>query len=139
MATHSTVTTWKNDLLFESTQDNGEVVYLHSPGEGKGREGASPKMLLLNALAGCTAIDVGSLLPKMRVPFTSLVVRVTGELTEEHPKVYSTIHVIYEVGTSADHLESVQRAVDLSVERYCGVHAMLAKAATITHEIRLVE
>lgn len=83
-------------------------------------------------------MDVASLLPKLRVPFTSLRVRVTGELTSDHPKVYSTMHVVYEIGTTEEFRSQVEKAVDMSTTKYCGVSAMLEKASTITHEIVLL-
>jgi putative redox protein len=83
-------------------------------------------------------MDVASLLPKMRVPFTTLRVRVDGELTDEQPRVYKNIHMIYEVGTSEDFRPQVERAIAKSTETYCGVHAMLSKGSTITHELVFV-
>jgi len=91
--------------------------------------------MLLTALAGCTGMDVASMLPKMRVPFTSLTVTVTGELTEDHPKVYTTMHVVYEVGAPETFRAQVEMAVEKSSSKYCGVSAMLGKASTISHEV----
>ncbi|MCO6466917.1 MAG: OsmC family protein [Bradyrhizobiaceae bacterium] len=134
MATNTIDVVWRRDLNFDGNQQDA-VIKLASPLSPE--DGAvSPKQLLLTALAGCTAMDVASLLPKMRVPFTSLVVRATGELTDEHPKVYSDIHVVYEVGSSPEYCDQIKRAVELSETKYCGVSAMLAKAARITYEIK---
>lgn len=82
-------------------------------------------------------MDVASLLPKMRVPFSHIRVSASGELTEEHPKVYLSMHVTYDIGTTEDYRAQVESIVDKSVNKYCGVHAMLEKASTVTHEIRL--
>jgi putative redox protein len=136
MATHNIDVQWKSDLLFDAHQNN--MTFPLASHESPLGTGASPKQLLLTSLAGCTAMDVASLLPKMRVPMTSLVVRVTGELTEEHPKVYTSMHMIYEVGTTEEYLPKVELAVQKSTEKYCGVHAMLGQLAKITHEIVLV-
>jgi len=131
---HQVVAEWQDGIDFIATQQSQQI-QLASPESVRAQPGVSPKQLLLTALAGCTGMDVASLLTKMRVPYTSLAIRVSGELTEEHPKVYSHIHVVYEVGTTQEYAEKVERSVELSVTRYCGVSAMLAKAANITHEI----
>lgn len=126
---------WKDGLHFVAHQQ-GQEVLLDSSSEGTMR-GVGPKQLLLTALAGCTAMDVASLLPKMRVPFTSIKVTVHGDLTEEHPKVYTSMKMIYEIGTTNEYRPQVERAVEKSTSTYCGVHAMLGKVAEITHEIVL--
>ena len=133
--THAITATWTDGLHFEVVQQ-GQVIQLDSSADGPTR-GVSPKQLLLTALAGCTGMDVASLLPKFRVPVTSFTVRVEGTLTEEHPKVYSTIAIVYDVGTTEQYRPLVERAVNLSVERYCGVSAMLAATAQLHHTIVL--
>jgi putative redox protein len=100
-------------------------------------EGPQPKPLLLAALAGCTGMDVVSLLQKMQVPFEDIDLIVTGELTDEHPRYYRSIHVVYELyGRDLDQ-EKIEKAVRLSQEKYCGVSYMLRQAAELTWEIRL--
>lgn len=138
MATNIVDVEWKQGLTFDAHQQDRTYTIVSSvPGDGQ-PEGISPKQMLLTALAGCTGMDVASLLPKLRVPFTSLLVRVTGELTSDHPKVYSTMHVVYEIGTTEEFRSQVEKAVDMSTTKYCGVSAMLEKASTITHEIVLL-
>lgn len=133
MVTNEIQAEWTRDLCFKGHQQGATLDLCSSVAHEAGA--VSPKQLLLTALAGCTGMDVASLLPKMKVPFTTLVVKVTGTLTDEHPKIYSTIHVTYEVGTSSEFASQVSRAVELSETKYCGVSAMLAKAATITYNI----
>lgn len=135
MATNIVDVEWKQGLTFDAHQQEQTYTIVSSvPGDGQ-PAGISPKQMLLTALAGCTGMDVASLLPKLRVPFTSMRVRVTGELTSDHPKVYSTMHVVYEIGASEEFRPQVEKAVDMSSTKYCGVSAMLGKASTITHEI----
>ena len=98
--------------------------------------GAAPKGLVLTALAGCTAMDVISILKKMRVEPLSFAVDVEGDLTEEHPRVYSEIRLHYRFKGDVP-LEKAQKAVDLSQERYCGVSAMLGKTAEIVSKIEI--
>ncbi|MBU3742042.1 MAG: OsmC family protein [Candidatus Kapabacteria bacterium] len=132
---HAITATWTDGLHFEALQQ-GRIIHLDSALDGEAR-GVSPKQLLLTAVAGCTGMDVASLLPKFRIPFSSLVVRVNGELTEEHPKVYRTITIEYEVGANEEHRPLVERAVSMSAEKYCGVSAMLGATAAISHAIVL--
>lgn len=106
---------------------------------GGENKGPRPKPLLLASLAGCTGMDVVSLLQKMRVPFEDLKLRVSGELTEEHPKYYHKIHVIYEVFGKELDRGKVEKAINLSQDKYCGVSHMLKQAADLTFEIKYVE
>lgn len=138
MTTHHSSVDWKHDLTFDAHQ-NEQTFTLVSSTHGEDPElGISPKNMLLTALAGCTGMDVASLLPKMRVPFASLRVRVDGQLSEDHPRVYEHIHMVYEVGTTEEFRPQVERAIAKSTETYCGVHAMLSKGSTITHELVFV-
>ena len=137
MTIHHSSVDWKHGLSFDAHQ-NGQTFTLVSSTDDTEEPGISPKNMLLTALAGCTAMDVASLLPKMRVPFASLRVRVDGELTDEHPRVYKHIRMIYEVGTSDEFRPQVERAIAKSTETYCGVHAMLSKGSTVTHEVVFV-
>lgn len=90
--------------------------------------GPRPKPMILSSLAGCTGMDVVSILNKMKQSYTSFRIDVDGTLTDEHPRVYSDIEVRYYFeGSELDH-KRVLRAVNLSTERYCGVSAMLRKA-----------
>jgi putative redox protein len=129
---------WRNDLTFDAHQQGRTLTMMSSPHEDPDGKAVSPKQLLLTGLAGCTGLDVASILPKMRVQFSSLRVVVEATLTEDHPRTYATMHMVYEVGCNEDDRESVERAVELSVTKYCGVHAMLEKASDITHEVRIV-
>jgi putative redox protein len=102
---------------------------------GGNDQGPRPKPLILASLIGCTSLDVISLLKKMRVDFKDLKVSATGSLTEEHPKYYDKIKLIYHIwGTDLDK-SKVEKAVIYSQEKYCGVTAMLEKSAEITYEI----
>ena len=97
--------------------------------------GASPKRLLLAGLAGCSGIDVVSMLDKMRVKFDSLEIDVEADLTDEHPKVYSHIRMVFRFTGEKLKLDKIERAVELSLTKYCGVSAMLRKNCPIDYEI----
>ena len=101
---------------------------------GKDR-GPRPKALLLSGLAGCTGMDVASILGKMKMPYDSFAVEVDAETTDEHPKVYKSITVRYIFTGSDLDRSKIEKAVNLSQEKYCGVSAMLGKTAAITAHI----
>ena len=130
----STVT-WNSGLAFTALQ-GGHSIALDAPVASGGRDsGASPKALLLSGLGGCTGIDVVSILEKMRVPLEGFRVEASAELTDEHPKVFKSIHLRYVFKGRELPMDKLEKAVVLSMDRYCGVSAMLAKAAPISWEI----
>jgi putative redox protein len=101
--------------------------------------GPRPMEFLLIGLAGCTTMDVVSILQKKRQPLTGLQAKVTAERAEEHPKVYTQIHVEYVVTGKDVKPEAVARAIELSETKYCPATAMLRQAAEITTSYRIVE
>jgi putative redox protein len=129
-----TLTTWTGDLSFESMQ--GELGPLVMDGNLK--KGLSPKALLLAGLAGCSAVDVVEILHKMRVHFTSLQVLSEAEQTEEHPRVFKDITLTFIINAASTELDKIQKAVDLSMEKYCGVAAMLRKNSAIHATVQLI-
>ena len=90
-------------------------------------------------LAGCTSMDVVSILQKKRQPFTGLRTEVTAERAEEHPKVYTRIHLEYVVVGHGVKPAAVERAIELSTTTYCSAMAMLRQSAEITTSYRIVE
>jgi len=99
--------------------------------------GPRPKPLMLAALGGCTAMDVVSILRKMRVNFENVNVKV-DELTEEHPRHFYKIHLTYEFTGRDLPLEKLEKAVNLSQDKYCGVSYSYMKAMELTHEIKII-
>lgn len=108
------------------------------PGEERFQSGPTPMELLLIGLAGCTAMDVISILQKKRQPFKGLQVKVSGERAEEHPQVYTRIHVEYIVTGEGVDPQAVERAIELSETKYCSAAAMLGAVAKITTSYRIV-
>ncbi len=94
---------------------------------------------MLAALVGCTAMDVISILQKMRVNVKNFNVHVEGELTDEHPKQFYKMHVIYEFTGKNSPLDKLEKAVELSEDRYCGVNAVYKKVMVLTSEIKIIE
>jgi putative redox protein len=128
-------THWLSDLSFEAEID-GHKLYMDTSLEQGGKNtGPRPKPLMMVALAGCTGMDVAAILKKMRVEIESLNVDVEGEVSEEHPKKYTGMKVIYRVKGKDVPRKSVEKAVKLSRENYCGVSANYAVAFPIEHEI----
>jgi putative redox protein len=133
----SVKTTWESGMAFDSVVGGHHITIDSSEEFGGKNRGPTPKPLLLTSLSGCTAMDVVSLLHKMRVEFDGFSIAVEAEASSEHPKVYTRIHLIYELTGSNIPSDKVKKAVDLSQERYCGVSAMLRKASELTYEIRI--
>jgi len=125
-------------MSFEAEVNGFKIMLDAEPTVGGMNKGPRPKPLTLVSLAGCTGMDVISILKKMRAEPEFFNVSVEGELTEEHPKYYHKIHVIYELKGKDIDREKVEKAVNLSQERYCGVNALLRFGAEITHEIRIL-
>ena len=122
-------------MKFDAVVSGHHVVMDALPQVGGNDEGARPKELMLASLAGCTGMDVVSILKKMRVEPAYFNIRVEAEMTEEHPKHYTAMHIIYEFKGEGLEMEKLQKAVDLSQERYCGVSFAYRKAMEITSEI----
>jgi len=135
----SVSTKWLNNMAFE-TEINGHKITIDADDSVGGENlGPRPKPFMLAALGGCTGMDVISILKKMRVEVEAFNVKVEGDLTEEHPKQFHKMHVIYEFTGKELPLEKLQKAVDLSEERYCGVSAVYKKVMEITSEIKIIE
>lgn len=126
-------------MAFE-TEMNGHKVYIDADESVGGKDsGPRPKGFMMLALAGCTGMDVVSILRKMRVDYDKLNIEVEAELSEEHPKKYTSMKVIYRFKGNDLSLEKIQKAVDLSKERYCGVSANYNDSFPVSHEIILEE
>jgi len=137
--THKADVTWKDDIAFEATTSGFSIMLDGSPEAGGRNLGPRPKALLLAALGGCTGMDTISILKKMRVSPEYFNVEVEGELSEEHPKVYHTIHIKYIFRGKDLPVDKLEKAISLSQERYCAVTAMLRNSAKIDHKIVIEE
>ena len=123
-------TNWKKDHQFESKQDHNTI---HLDGDKK--NGFGPKALLLAGLAGCSGIDVVDILEKKKVDFSHFSIDVETEQTEEHPKVFKDITITYRMKTNADNKIKVEKAIELSLDKYCGVSAMLKKNSAVNYKL----
>jgi putative redox protein len=127
-----------NDLAFEAAVDGHKIIVDAKPEVGGSDRGPSPKPLMMVALAGCTGIDVASLLKKMRIDVDGFNVKIEGDITEEHPKHFTGMHIIYEFKGKDLPLDKLKRAVELSQDRYCGVTETYRKAMKLTYEIKII-
>ncbi len=128
-----TITSWKKNHEFLSIQDHNTIDL-----DGAVQNGFSPKALLLSGLAACSGIDVVDILEKMRVTITGMSIEAMAEQTTENPKVFLDIHLVYRLHTDPENEDKVKKAIDLSLERYCGVSAMLQKNSPIHYKIEIV-
>ncbi|SFI57832.1 OsmC family protein [Olleya namhaensis] len=128
---HKITTNWKGNMLFDSDNPSGHHVLMDTDVEGKEREGLSPKALMLSSLAGCSGLDVVSILDKMKINTYDLKMEVEGLLTDEHPKYYHTVILDYHFTGEDLNEEKINRAVQLSVEKYCGVMEMFRRFAEV--------
>jgi putative redox protein len=130
-----TTTTWKSGFAFDSQFKNNIIALDDALASGRDDSGFSPKALLLSGLAGCTGIDIISTLNKMKAPYAGIRIETEAEQTDEHPRVFKEIHISYFVKVPAEYEDKVKRAVDLSLEKYCGVAAMLRKHCAIVPKV----
>ena len=133
---HEITLNWLEKMAFESTQPDGYKIRLDAD-ENPETSATRPKPLLLSALAGCTAMDVVSLLQKMRVDLKKLDIKVKGELTEDHPKYYKSMHITYILSGSNIDREKVEKAISLSQEKYCGVSALFRMAIPVSYSVEI--
>ena len=130
---------WLEGMSFEGQVNGHKLVIDADEKVGGKNSGPRPKALMLLALAGCTAMDVVSILGKMKVEYEAFTVDVVSNKTDEHPVVYTDFKIVYRVKGNAVDLDKVKRAVELSQEKYCGVSAMYKHIGPVTYEIEVVK
>lgn len=131
--------TWADAMAFAVEADGFKLMVDADEKVGGTGRGPRPKPLLLASLAGCTAMDVIAILKKMKVNPDYFNVVAEGDVTEEHPKQFTGIRLIYEFRGKDLQMEQLERAVSLSQEKYCGVSATLRKSLEIKSEIRILD
>lgn len=137
--THLVETAWKGNMQFDALVSGHHVIMDALPDAGGDDQGVRPKQLMLAALAGCTGMDVISILRKMKVEPESFNIKVEADVTDEHPKHYNKMHIIYELKGKDLPLDKIQKAVELSQDKYCGVSAAYKKAMPLSWEIKIIE
>ena len=137
--TQSIKTQWLGNMLFNADTLGGTFkidAAEESGGEGKG---VRPKALMLTSLASCTGMDIVSLLKKMRAEVDHLEIDVDGELTDEHPKIYNKVSLEYRFYGKDFKKDKIEKAVQLSADKYCGVMEMFRQFAEITTTLKYID
>ncbi len=130
---------WLSNMAFEAEVNDHTIIMDTDEISGGNNLGPRPKPLMLVSLAGCTGMDVISILKKMKVEPEEFYINVEGELTEDHPRYYEKILVSYHFKGENLPLDKIQKAIQLSQERYCGVSALLRNGTEIEYEIKIKE
>ncbi len=135
MTNHIT-TKWLGGMAFESNNPSGHNLKIDAgPDDGGEGSGYRPKALMLAGLAGCSGLDVASLIKKMKLEVDDFSIETIANLTDEHPKYYDKVTIEYHFHGSNLNEAKLTRAVDLSVEKYCGVMEMFRRFAEIDIKI----
>jgi len=130
---------WLDHMSFVGESDSGHSVVMDGSPDIGGRDlGVRPMEMLLLGLGGCTAIDVVSILHKSRQAIVDCEVEIEAERADEIPKVFTRIHVHFIVSGRDLDSKKVQKAVELSADKYCSASRMLEKAAEITHDFEVI-
>lgn len=129
---HKTTTVWKENLIFESDNPGGYTFNVgQSPEKDEKNKPLRPKALMLSSLAGCSGLDIVSILEKMKSKVDDIKIETSGELTDEHPRTYHTVTVDYHFyGSNLDE-DKINKAVTLSIDKYCGVMEMFKQFAEV--------
>ena len=133
MSTTNQITTKRlGNMAFESTNPSGLKFTIDAgPDDGGEGNGLKPKALMLSALAGCSGLDVSMLIKKMKLNVEDFSIETSANLTDEHPKYYDSVTIEYHFWGGSLEEKKLQRAVDLSVEKYCGVMEMFRRFAKL--------
>lgn len=135
MTTHLVNTVFNGKMAF-TADINGHKVLMDTGADDGGEDsGPSPKRLMLASLAGCTGIDIVSILNKMKVNFSDFSIGVHAALSAEHPQIYNLVKITYKIKLTEEDKSKMIKAVNLSVEKYCGVFAMFSSFAKMDTEI----
>ena len=131
---------WVDGMLMVGKSYSGHSITMDGPPEiGGDNLGVRPMEMLILGVAGCTMIDVVTTLKKMRQELTHCETKVNAERADEHPKVFTDIHIQFIVKGKDLDPKKVEKAITLSAEKYCSASIMLGKTASITHDFEIVE
>ncbi len=131
---------WLDHMTFVGESGSGHAVVMDGAPEHGGRDlGVRPMEMLLIGLGGCTGFDVVGILKKSRQPIVDCVVEIDADRAEDIPRVFTRIHVHFIVSGKGLDPDKIEKAVNLSAEKYCSISKMLNKVATITHDFEIVE
>lgn len=135
MADNTINSVYQGGMSFKTDVKGHDITIDLSSASGGNNLGTSPKILMLVSLAGCTGVDVVGILNKMKVQFSDLAIKVEANLTKEYPKIYDEVAVIYFIRVRKEDENKVQKAVNLSQDKYCGVSEMFRAFSKLSHHI----
>ena len=131
---------WVDGMLMVGKSHSGHSITMDGPPEIGGENlGVRPMEMLLLGVAGCTMIDVVTTLKKMRQELTHCETKVNAERADDHPKVFTDIHIQFIIKGKGLESKKVEKAITLSAEKYCSASIMLGKTASITHDFKILE
>ena len=131
---------WVDGMLMVGKSHSGHSITMDGPIEIGGENlGVRPMEMLLLGVAGCTMIDVVTTLKKMRQDLSHCEIKISAERANEHPKVFTDIHIHFIVKGKDLDSKKVDKAISLSAEKYCSASIMLGKTANITHDFEVTE
>lgn len=133
-----TTVKWIDNMLMVGESASGHGIVMDGPEEIGGHNlGVRPMEMLLLGMGGCTTVDVISILKKMREDVTDCRCEVSGVRADEHPKIFTDIHIHFIISGNNLDEKKVEKAITLSAERYCSASLMLGKAAKVTHDFEI--
>ena len=135
MATNSINSVHKGGMNFTTLINGHSITIDLEKAAGGDDAGPGPKILMLVSLAGCTGLDIVSLLKKMKVVFSDFSINIEGHLTEIHPRIYDDVAITYTLKVKKADEAKVEKAVILSQDKYCGVSAMFRAFAKLSNKI----
>ncbi|WXU00253.1 MAG: Protein YhfA [Catillopecten margaritatus gill symbiont] len=131
---------WIEGMMMVGESDSGHAIVMDGPEALGGKNlGVRPMEMLLLGMGGCTTVDVVSTLKKMREVVRDCRVEISAERADEHPKVFTSIHLHFIVGGDNLNVKKIEKAVSLSADKYCSASIMLGKTATVTHDFEIHE
>jgi len=130
---------WIDDMMMVGESGSGHAVVMDGPPDAGGKNmGVRPMEMLLIGMAGCATVDVVSTLKKMRENIEDCYAEVSAERAEDHPKVFTKIHIHFVVKGTNINPTKIEKAINLSTGKYCSASIMLAKTAQLTHDFEIV-
>ncbi|MGA2667990.1 MAG: OsmC family protein [Ignavibacteria bacterium] len=128
---------WLHDFRMEGQTESANIVHMDSVPKGEKSAGASPSELILQALAGCTMMDIVIMVSKAKKKIEKFWIDVDADIADDFPKIFTKIHLTYNLLSPDLDDATLERAIKLSEDKYCRVHAMLAKTVNITSSYKI--
>ena len=129
---------WVEEELFVGQSGSGHSVVMEAKGGADDSTAPSPMELLLIGMGGCTGFDMVHILKRMRQPVEDVTVEIDAERADTDPKVFTKIHILFNVKGDGLKLGRVEEAAKLTAEKYCSASIMLGKTAEVTHEVKII-